>query len=257
MSKPKILVWDIETAPILSHIWRMWESNALNIERDWYMLCYSYKWYGESKTHVVSLPDYTLYETEPENDKDLVTDLWALIDEADILIHHNGTKFDLPKANAKFIQHGLPPTSPTMYIDTCKIARASFNFSSNKLDLLGEILGLGRKSEVGGMSTWFGCISGDPKAWKKMVKYSKQDVVLLEKVYDALRPWIKSGTNLGLMVEDGTPTCPKCGSKDVQRRGTTKTNSGHYQRYACQNESCLAWSRGRHKIKGSGNPLTH
>ncbi len=35
----------------------------------------------------------------------------------------------------------------------------------------------------------------DPAAWKVMEKYNKQDVLLLEKVYDRLLPWIKSHPN--------------------------------------------------------------
>ena len=104
------------------------------------------------------------------------------------------------------------------------------------------------------MNLWFGCMAGDDKAWKTMVKYSKQDTILLEKVYDKLVPWMTT-TNLGLHVEDSTKICPKCGHDELTIAGKSATNSGVYLRYRCK--KCKGYSRGRNKIKNSGNPLTH
>ena len=138
----------------------------------------------------------------------------------------------------------MNPPSPYKSIDTLKMARRSFKFDSNKLDQLGRYLGLGRKVQTGGMDLWFYCMAGKMSAWKLMVKYCKQDVVLLEEVYLKLRPWDKSHPNLNKYTQT-EHTCPACSSTDLQRRGFDSTvgNVNCYQRWQCN--SCAKWSRSR------------
>ena len=123
-----------------------------------------------------------------------------------------------------------------------KIARRYFKFDSNRLDDLGEILDLGRKLHTGGFKTWKGCMSGDTKAWKNMVKYNKQDVVLLEKFYLALRTWMTNHPKINILDEK-IDACPSCGSYDIHKRGFTFTATNKYQRTQCK--SCGKWSRCR------------
>ena len=79
-----------------------------------------------------------------------------------------GDEFDIKKANARFIYHGLKPTKFYLSIDTKKVAKKYFKFDSNSLSSLGEYLGLGEKVDTGGYSLWKGCLLGDPASWKKM-----------------------------------------------------------------------------------------
>lgn len=238
----KILYYDIETAPNLSMVWGHYEQNVIAHEREWYMLCVSYRWEHEKKSHVTSLVDFPAdYKKDPENDFHVVKKLWELFDEADIVIAHNGDKFDMRKANARFVAHGLGPASPVKSIDTLKVARKYFMFNSNKLDHLGDHLGVGRKVSTGGFETWAGCMRGDMKYWKLMIKYAKQDVDLLRKVYMQLRPWMTNHPNLNIF--DGTNACPTCGSKRLQKRGTKRTQVSVYQQYQCND--CGSYSRQR------------
>jgi hypothetical protein len=238
----KILYYDIETAPNLSMVWGQYEQNVIAHEREWYMLCVSYRWEHEKKTHVTSLVDFPAdYKKDPENDFHVVKKLWELFDEADIVIAHNGDKFDMRKANARFVAHGLGPASPVKSVDTLKVARRYFMFNSNKLDHLGDHLGVGRKVSTGGFETWAGCMRGDMKYWKLMIKYAKQDVDLLRKVYMKLRPWMKNHPNLN--VYDGGQNCPTCGSSSLQKRGVRYTQVATYQQWQCN--SCKSYSRTR------------
>ena len=238
----KILYYDIGTAPNLSYVWGQFEQNVIEHEREWYLLCVSYRWEHENKTHVTSLVDFPKdYKANPENDYNVVKKLWDLLDEADIVIAHNGDKFDMRKANARFVAHGLGPVSPVKQIDTLKVARRYFMFNSNKLDHLGAHLGLGRKVNTGGFETWAGCMRGDIKFWKLMIKYAKQDVDLLRRVYLKIRPWMTNHPNLN--VYSASSGCPTCGSSKVQRRGKRRTQTMIYQQYQCM--SCLSWSRER------------
>jgi len=230
--KPKVLIYDIETMANLAYVWGKYEQDVVAYEKEWYMLTFAYKWLGETKTHVRSLPDYKTWKKDKTNDFELVEELWNLFDEADIVIAHNGNSFDQKKSNARFIFHGLRSPSPYKQIDTKLVAKRYFNFNSNKLDDLGNYLGLGRKINTGGFELWLGCASGDKKAWKKMCDYNKQDVVLLEKVYLKLRGWDTQHPSVSLMAGDKT-NCPVCNSSNKKKRGFNYGKTTVYQALQC------------------------
>ena len=155
------------------------------------MLSFAYKWQGSDKIHIHALPDYPLFKKDKENDKHLIEDLHDLFDEADVLIAHNGDRFDIRKSNARFITQGLRPPSPYKSIDTLKAARRFFQFDSNKLNDLGQYLGVGRKLPHTGFDLWSRCMRGEKSAWKTMKEYNARDIVLLERVYEKLKMCIR------------------------------------------------------------------
>ena len=239
MSKPRILFFDIETAAKKIYAWGDYDVNAIATYQHWHMISFAWKWSGDKETHVKALPDYRMYKKDKTNDKCLIQDLWKLFDEADIIISHNGIKFDLRKSNARFIFHGMKPPSPYQVVDTRDVARKHFRFDSNKLDNLGDYLGIGRKINTGGFDLWLGCERGDKKSWGLMKKYNKMDVILLEKVYLKLRPYMNLHPNLGLL-QGNKKACPQCGSLRVHANGTRATRTTLMQRYCCAD--CGAWS---------------
>jgi len=218
----KILLFDIETAPHLTYNWGKYEQDALSFKKYGHMLCYSYKWLGEKKTHSVGLN--TMSESK------LVKSLYDLFNKADIIIAHNGDSFDVKMANQYFIKEGLKPNNNYKTIDTKKLAKQQFKFVSNKLDDLGDYLGIGRKLQTGGFDLWLGCMEGDKKSWSKMLKYNEQDVVLLEKVYLKLRPWCKH-PNLNLISNKNR--CEVC-QGTLQPRGYQYNVRNRYHRYQCK-----------------------
>lgn len=214
----------------------MWEQNVIDFKSQWYIMCFSAK----NGTHITKgLPDYQGYTKGSEDDSKLVKELWNLLDKAEIVCCQNGDAFDIKKINARFAYYNLPPPSPYRTIDTLKIARKYFAFSSNKLDHLGASLGLGRKLEHEGFPLWRRCMIGDKKAWNKMKAYNKQDVLLLEKVYFRFLPWIKNHPNLDTYSE--STVCPKCGSKDLVKRGYQFNQTTKYARIQCK--TCGGWCR--------------
>ena len=146
----RILLYDIETAPNLVHTWGVYEQNALEVVRPWYVLCFAYKWLDEPATKVIALPDYEqAYAEDPENDYHVIAALHDLFNEADIIIAHNGNNFDQKKVQARFLVHGFEPPMHYRQIDTLKEARKHFKFDSNRLNDLGVTLGLGEKAQTG------------------------------------------------------------------------------------------------------------
>jgi uncharacterized protein YprB with RNaseH-like and TPR domain len=233
--KAKILVFDIETTPNLGYVWGKYEQNVLEYQSEWTMLCFAYKWLGERKTVAVGQNKFS--------EEILVRRLHSLFEEADVVIAHNGNSFDVKMCNAKFIEFGLDPPSFYKSIDTKLVAKRYFRFNSNKLDDLGNKLGLGRKIQTGGFDLWMGCMRGDKGAWAKMLKYNVQDVVLLEKIYLKMRPWMDNHPAMNVLL-DKPDACPKCGGGPLHKRGTLhRTKTGTVQRYQCTN--CEGWSQGR------------
>jgi DNA polymerase elongation subunit (family B) len=241
---PKVVLFDIENAPSLGWFYDLWkEGNIVGTEAEQYFLSFAYKRLGERKVHSFALPDFKGYKPGSEDDEQLVRALWKIFDEADILIAHNGDAFDVKKANARFAYYNLKPPSPYKTVDTLKVARRYFKFTSNKLDELANYLGYGRKLAHTGFHLWKGCMTGDPKSWKHMVAYNKQDVVLLEKIYKHFLPWM---TNHPSFIDKLTD-CPNCNSTHLQRRGEGFNKLGKYQRVQCMD--CGAWSQTKYEIQ--------
>jgi hypothetical protein len=242
----KILLIDIETAPSLGYTWGKYDQNVIEFERDWFILSFAYKWLETTGVTVHALPDFKGYKKALYDDKAMVTELWKILDQADIVIAHNGDSFDIKKINARFLVHGLLPPSTYKTVDTLKVARKHFKFDSNRLNDLAKTLGVGGKLPHIGFALWKGCMAGDPEAWEVMKQYNAQDVALLEAIYLRLRPWAANHPDVNLFGDSGHnvsgATCPNCGSSHTHRRGMAVARTRRYQRLNCQ--SCGTWFQG-------------
>lgn len=238
---PKIILWDIETTQNLAAVFRLGGNDWIqpqNIIQERYIVCASWKELGSKKVEAVSvLDDPQRYARNPHDDKFVLQTLHKVLSEADVIVHHNGDTFDIKFAETRMLIQGLDPLPPVTKIDTLKAARDRFLFNANNLDYLGKILGVGRKIKTE-PELWLQVLAGSKSAVQKMVRYNKQDVLLLEKVFIKLQPFIANHVNRGLFGETG---CPRCGSKHVQSRGVHRAISQVYQRFQCQ--SCGGWWR--------------
>jgi len=236
--EPKILLLDLETTPIEAYTWGpKWENNLIEVIRQSMILSYSAKWL-DGKHITKGWPDYDSYKIGQLNDKAIVDDLWHLIDEADFIVAQNGRDFDVKVMNARFIFHKLPPPSPYKVIDPKLEAKKYLRLPSYSLNDICDYYGIGRKMEHEGFPLWKACMSGDKKAWKRMLAYNKKDVVLMEELYLMLRPWMKTHPNRS--VHEGM-VCPKCGSIHIHSRGVARSQTAVYNRYQCQD--CGGWCR--------------
>lgn len=229
----KILLPDIETAPNVAYVWGLFKEN-IPIQRlvnSGYVLCWAAKWLEEE--------DIFFSSRQGGNHYDMLKGIHSLLDEADVVVHYNGTKFDIPTLNKEFILHDMKPPSPYRQIDLLGVARRQFRFTSNKLEYVAEYLGLTKKVQHKGFNLWIQCMEDNPDAWKEMEEYNVGDVKTLEDLYYKLRPWIKNHPNRTLYTGGD---CPVCGSSHVQSRGVHITQAAMYQRFHCQ--GCGAWLRG-------------
>jgi hypothetical protein len=229
----KLLLLDIETAPNLAYVWGIWKQN---INPEWiaangYVLCWTAKWYGEEEVMF-----QRLRKGKPLS---LLNPIHRLLNEADAVIHYNGTSFDVPTLNKEFITHGMQPPSPYKEIDLLLTMRDRFRFPSNKLDYIAQTLKIGSKIRHAGPQLWLDCMADKTEAWKAMEDYNRQDVLLLEKLYEKLKPWIKRHPNVAAHVED--QVCPTCESKNFQRRGMAIAQQLKYIRFQCTD--CGTWFR--------------
>lgn len=240
-NSPKILIVDIETSPLRAYVWSRWKQNIYLDQTiaEWFMICWAAKWVGEENVISGKLISAEILR---EDDKRITQDLWVLLDQADIVIAHNGKKFDIPKMNSRFILNNLPPTSPYKQIDTKEVAAKQFGFSSNKLDALATYFGIENKDDTD-FELWVRCLNGEQEAIDYMSKYCDKDVLILERVYIKLRPWIKNHPNVGLYTNANTPICPHCGSSHLEEnhKDFTYTPTNKYKTMRCLD--CGAISR--------------
>lgn len=241
MAEPKIILWDIETTHNIAAVFRMFDevTNHENLLKERYIVCAAWKELGSKEVHAVSvLNDAKRFAKDPTDDYHVVKKLHDVLSEADVIIAHNGDQYDIKFAETRMLYHGLSPLPPIQSIDTLKVAKARFQFNSNKLDYIAKFLGLGRKIKTDN-ELWLKVLKGEKAAIREMVTYNKFDVVLLEKVFLKLRAYTANHVNRQLFGDFSG--CPRCGSKHVQSRGTHKAISRTYRRYQCQD--CGGWYR--------------
>lgn len=239
MTKPRILIADIETLPIEAWVWQLFDNNvSLNmIKSDWTVLSWSAKWLGEKK---VMYDD--VRNDKPRDDKRVLRGIWDLLDKADIVIWHYGSAFDHKKLNARFILNGFRPPSPYSQIDTKKLASKTFGFTSNKLEYLTEKLNKKYKKskhkKFEGFAMWKACMEGNISAFNEMRAYNKMDVLSLEEMYLTIIPWHNP---LDFRVYSGTvrPECKTCGEPKLQARGFTYAKKSKKQKLQCT--GCGTW----------------
>lgn len=237
MNEPKILFLDIETAPNLATVWSLWEQNigVNQLTGSSYILCWAAKWKGGKKV---------MFDSVPLSGKQgVVRHAWNLLNEADIIVHYNGRRFDMPTLRREFLLLKLNPPAPYKQVDLYVEVKKNFMFVSNKMDYIASRLGIPKKKPTT-HQLWLDCMFGKgevkAKAWKTMKEYNMHDVEITECIYGKLLGWLQEHPNMGLWGEPGMK-CPNCGSSHLERGGWRKTKTLVYKRYKCV--VCGSWCR--------------
>lgn len=241
MNSPRILLYDLETSLESVTVFGLKYNDFIppdSIVTERHLISVSYKWLGEKQVHAISLlDDPKRFAKDIHDDKYVAEAFHKVVMEADIIVGHNSDSFDNRYAKTRMLYHGLPAIPPIPSIDTCKVAKSIFMFNSNKLDYIGKFLNVGRKKPTTA-GLWMRVFQGEKKAIQEMVAYNKQDVLLLERVFLKLRPYMPNYVSRELFGHTG---CPRCGSTKVQSRGVSRAITKTYQRFQCN--GCGGWFR--------------
>lgn len=227
----KILFIDIEWAPAVAYVWRMWDENISpeQLIDAGGMLCFCAHFEGEK--------DFQFYSKWQHGSKGMAKAARRLLEEASAVVTYNGDKYDLPKLKGEILLAGLTPPPPPVSIDVIKTVK-QFGFVMNRLAYIGPLLKVGSKVKHEGFHLWKEVLAGVPKAQRKMRTYCIQDVRLLKDLYNKVRPFITKHPHLG-----APKACSNCQSTAIQSRGYRRTKTCKIQRIQCQ--KCGAWQDGQ------------
>lgn len=233
----RVLVIDIENSPNIAHVWGLWNNNVslAQLMESQEVISFAAKWLGESKV--------LFYSNHHDGHEKMIQAAYDLVNEADLIVGYNSQSFDMKHLHTEFVKAGFPPPKPYKNVDLLHAVKKAFRFPSNKLDYVVQTLKLGAKTSHTGHVLWVQCMAGDAKAWALMKKYNMQDVVVTEKLYYRILPWIEKHPHIGMYMDTEHDRCPYCGSAALvlDPDATAKANVTTYNLYSCT--ECGGWSR--------------
>ena len=231
-SQPRILFFDVETAPSFVATFNRFQANFTHdhvIQEGGWLISAAWKFLGDSN---VQSSVVTHEEAVRCDDRRVVKNLTDAINQSNIVVAHFSKGFDMKVLRSRIALNNLSNHKPVKIVDTKQIA-STCKFNSNKLDSLADYFGVGRKLDAGGIKSWIECCKGNLYALYKMQEYNKVDVEVLEQVYLALRRFDKNPPNLGLYYNDGFQHCPCCGSSELEVQGIYKVGTSEYNQVVC------------------------
>lgn len=198
------------------------------------VLVFAYKRNNE-KVRSLTILDYKKRKRLPyeQADKYLLEDIYTILSEADIVVGHYSKRFDYPFIQTRLAIHNMPLLPRTInHIDTWRIAKDNLKVRSRRMDAIAEYLGLVERKASVPFSVWRASKAHDPKAIQFLERYCRQDVEVLNGVFERLKPIIR----LPAVHDSG---CPNCGSAHAEKRGTVTNQVATYQRFRCKD--CGTW----------------
>jgi hypothetical protein len=221
----KRLLLDIEVSPDIGFFWQ--PGYRINVgyqqiikERE--VICIAFKNHGENAVTSITWDDKC-------SDRKMLIAFSHALRNADELVGHNIDKFDLPWLMGRLVFHGSEPLPPFKTIDTLKWARRKFKFNSNRLDYLARFLGVGKKIETR-QDLWREVVlDNDRASLNEMVGYCRNDVIILEKVYDKLAAHMQTKTHAGVLAGGEKWSCPHCASEHVNHHKKMVSAAGTVQ----------------------------
>lgn len=126
------------------------------------------------------------------NDKESVKQICEVLADHDVLVAHNGTRFDVPFLRTRLARWGMKRFPDIKIIDPLSIAWRKLRMTRNSLGNIADHIGVSDKKTPLDMSVWMDAVlNGSRGAMNKIVEHCIADVVVLEGVLDLVRPYVK------------------------------------------------------------------
>lgn len=222
LTQGKVLIYDIETSYNIGKFWRCGYNLNINpgdIIHERKIICISYKWLGEKEV-------YNLAWDKNQDDKFLIEQFIEVLNESDMIVAHNGDRYDLKFIKTRALFHRLKMLVDYKQFDTLKLAKKKFMFNSNKLDYISKFLG--HTGKIGtNMKLWDDIVLHKcPVAMQKMIEYCDEDVVQLEKVFNTLVHWDNPKFHAGVLNGRTKQSSPVSGSYNLEKIKVVSTTAG-------------------------------
>lgn len=235
----RMLSFDIETSPALVWTYGLHDQNISiqSIVQDPRMIAFTAKWYGR--------PKILAYNEHHQTRQEMLDAMWALLDEADVVVGWNSRRFDTKWVNSEFAVEGMTPPSPYKHLDLLTETKRNMRFISYKLDYVSKRLLDDKKIDYNMLRMWERVSNPETsdkdreREWNAMMRYAKKDTALLEPMFETLLPWLRMPHPASSL--EGL-RCRKCGSESLRPNGSTLTSEGRYRKYLCEN--CGGHTRG-------------
>lgn len=224
----RILIYDLETSPNQGWFWRAgYKQNIMpnQITKERAIICVSYKWLGEDEV-------YNLTWDKNQDDKFLIEQFIEVLNEADLIVAHNGDNFDLKWLKTRALIHRLHYKMLPNYkqFDTLKVAKAKLYLNSNRLDYISKVLGFEGKIQTTPDLWNKVVILNDREALVPMLEYCDEDVRQLEKVYKELQYLDNPRYHEGVLNDEPKYSSPISGGFNLELIKTVTTNTGTIKR---------------------------
>lgn len=246
-----VLVLDIETSLMTAYVFNTGEQYVgySDIKDDWYIMAWGAKWAGDPDSKIIYKASYT------GDDSKILKPLWDLLNEADIVLTQNGTKFDARKINARFMLNGFPPPKPYVHFDTFRLTKKVASFTSHSLEYLSSKFCTKHKktshAKYPGKKLWVECSAGNHDAQDEMKRYNIKDVLSTEELYLKIKAWAPESMPKVFDVTDNSLECSSCGYVGKMRVGKPRVSkSFSYVQHSCP--ECGHWQKAERINKGSG-----
>lgn len=232
----KVLYFDVETSPCLAYVWgcgkQFVAAKQLKKERKIISIGYMFNNDKTVKVLKMDMTKHNINKFDDSADKEMLKKFVKVYNSANLVVGHNGRRFDRARIRARLVKFGLPDLDMSIPFDDSYTMTKEIDFTSHKLDHLGRYLQTGQKDQID-YEIWTKVMTGSRKALIEMCEYMKTDVIRLRDAYKRLKPYAKSKLNLSAF-HDKAEMCPSCGSNNFIKNSIRYTNSGQYQAYLCK-----------------------
>lgn len=262
-NEPKVLIYDIETTPLLTEVFRLGKQVLRHTQllggyfSRTHIISISYTWAGTKKVYNLN------WGNSLEDEESMIREFSKVLEEADIVIGKNNQRFDDKHIMTQQMWYGHDSMTDLLdkSEDLEKQIRRYFALPSYSLDYITQQLGSGSKDHMD-FADWHYCLAGrllnlmpfhledleelclilfgegstvvnnkSKAAFNKMCKYNSKDVIITANSWEYLKKYFKLKHNYNKGA--AALACPECGSKNIVKNGTILTATSVKQRWKC------------------------